>query len=90
MALASGVQSSPGGGSSDDLFAIPIFPLNAISKKQSCVSHSTPEAEIVAADLAIRTEGLPARTTYLSVSICLIMLLLILNDNNTNNNNTES
>ena len=35
-------------------------PLNAISKKQSCVSHSTPEAEIVAADLAIRTEGLPA------------------------------
>ena len=34
--------------------------MNAISKKQSCVSHSTPEAEIVAADLAIRTEGLPA------------------------------
>ena len=27
-----------------------FFPLNAISKKQSCVSHSTPEAEIVAAD----------------------------------------
>ena len=37
-----------------------FFPLNAISKKQSCVSHSAPEAEIVAADLAIRTEGLPA------------------------------
>ena len=37
-----------------------FFPLNAISKKQSCVPHSTPEAEIVAADLAIRTEGLPA------------------------------
>ena len=37
-----------------------FFPLNAISKKQSCVSHSTPEAEIVAADLAIRIEGLPA------------------------------
>ena len=37
-----------------------FFPLNAISKKQPCVSHSTPEAEIVAADLAIRTEGLPA------------------------------
>ena len=34
--------------------------LNAISEKQSCVSRSTPEAEIVAADLAIRTEGLPA------------------------------
>ena len=37
-----------------------FFPLSAISKKQPCVSHSTPEAEIVAADLAIRTEGLPA------------------------------
>ena len=37
-----------------------FFPLNAISKKQSCVLHSTPEAEIVAADLVIRTEGLPA------------------------------
>ena len=36
------------------------FPLSGQSKKQSCVSHSTPEAEIVAADLAIRTEGLPA------------------------------
>ena len=34
--------------------------MNAIRKKQSCVSHSTPEAEIVAADLAIRTEALPA------------------------------
>ena len=37
-----------------------FFPLNAVSKAQSCVSRSTPEAEIVAADLAIRTEGLPA------------------------------
>ena len=37
-----------------------FFPLNAIRKKPSCVSHSTPESEIVAADLAIRTEGLPA------------------------------
>ena len=37
-----------------------FLPLNAISKKHSCVSHSTPEAETVAADLAIRTEGLPA------------------------------
>ena len=35
-------------------------PLDVISKKQSCASHSTPEAEIVATDLAIRTEGLPA------------------------------
>ena len=31
-----------------------------MSKKQSCVSHSTPEAEIVAADMVIRVIGLPA------------------------------
>ena len=37
-----------------------FFPLKAVSKKQSCVSHSTPEAEIVGANLAIRAEGLPA------------------------------
>ena len=36
------------------------FMLAAISKKQSCISHSTPEAEIVAADFALRTEGIPA------------------------------
>ena len=36
------------------------MPLAAISKKQTCVSHSTPEAELVAADLALRAEGLPA------------------------------
>ena len=36
-----------------------FFPLTAISKRQSCVSHSTPEAEIVAADHAIRSTGLP-------------------------------
>ena len=30
------------------------------SKKQTAVSHSTPEAELVAADHAIRTEGIPA------------------------------
>ena len=34
-----------------------FFPLSACSKKQSCVSHSTPEAELVAANLAVRTEG---------------------------------
>jgi len=34
--------------------------LQGISKRQSCVSHSTPEAELVAADFAIRTEALPA------------------------------
>ena len=37
-----------------------VFPLAGQSKKQGCVSHSTPEAEIVAADHAMRTSGLPS------------------------------
>ena len=37
-----------------------FFPLGAHSRKQTCVSHSTPEAELVAADAALRLEGLPA------------------------------
>ena len=37
------------------------FPINGISKKQDCISHSTPEAEIVAAAFAIRKEGLPSQ-----------------------------
>ena len=36
------------------------FPLAGLSKQQGCVSHSTPEAEIVSADTAVRTIGLPA------------------------------
>ena len=36
------------------------FPIMSGSKKQGCVSHSTTEAEIVAADVAFRTAGLPA------------------------------
>ena len=36
------------------------FPLAGASKRQTCVSHSTPEAEITAADFAIRTSGVPA------------------------------
>ena len=36
------------------------FPFTAASKKQTCVSHSTPEAEVVAADHAVRAEGIPA------------------------------
>ena len=35
------------------------FPLAGQSKKQTCVSHSTPEAEVVAADHGMRTYGLP-------------------------------
>ena len=37
-----------------------FFPLVAQSKKQTAVSHITVEAEIVAADHALRTSGLPA------------------------------
>ena len=37
-----------------------VWPLNGQSKKQGCVSHSTPEAELVAADHAVRTVGIPA------------------------------
>ena len=36
-----------------------FYPLTASSKKQTAVSHSTPEAEIVAADAALRTLGFP-------------------------------
>ena len=37
-----------------------FFPLSGQSKKQTALSHSSVEAEIVAADHAIRTSGLPA------------------------------
>ena len=37
-----------------------FYPLNGVSKKQTCVSHSTPEAEFVAANAAVRLEGKPA------------------------------
>ena len=36
-----------------------FFPLSGKGVKQTCVSHSTPEAEIVAADEAVRASGLP-------------------------------
>jgi hypothetical protein len=36
------------------------FPIAGQSKRQSCVSHSTPEAEIASADYALRLCGLPA------------------------------
>ncbi|MFM7983728.1 MAG: hypothetical protein ACKPKO_30835, partial [Candidatus Fonsibacter sp.] len=40
------------------------FPISAGSKRQSCVSHSTPEAEIVAADFRLRTDGLPSLSLW--------------------------
>ena len=36
------------------------YPITGQSKKQGCQSHSTPEAEIVAAEHTLRTVGLPA------------------------------
>ena len=36
------------------------WPIAGQSKKQGCVSHSTPEAELVSADHAVRTYGTPA------------------------------
>ena len=40
------------------------FPITRISKRQGCVSHSTPEAEMVALNLAMRTVGLPYQTLW--------------------------
>ena len=40
------------------------FPLAGGSKRQGCVSHSAPEAEIVAADTALRTLGIPALSLW--------------------------
>ena len=37
-----------------------FIPISALSKKQTCVSHSTPEAELVAVDTSFRNEGIPA------------------------------
>ena len=37
-----------------------VFPLTASSKRPSCAAHSTPEAEIVAANAAVRLIGLPS------------------------------
>ena len=37
-----------------------MFPLHAMSKKQGSVAHCTPEAEIVAANTAVRSVGIPA------------------------------
>jgi len=44
------------------------FPLAGGSKRQGCVSHSTPEAEIVAADVTLRTMGLPSISIWETIT----------------------
>ena len=41
-----------------------FMPLAAKTRKQNCVSHSTPEAEIVSITLAMRTVGVPALSIW--------------------------
>ena len=41
-----------------------FVPITAVCKKQTCVSHSSTESEIVAAELTVRTEGLQALTFW--------------------------
>lgn len=40
------------------------FPINGQSKRQDCVSDSAPEADIVAADVAICPEGILALDSW--------------------------
>ena len=53
------------------------FPFTGMSKKQTAVSHSTPEAEIIAAALAIRSEAMPLMDVFdvilnRSVALCFL------------------
>jgi hypothetical protein len=54
--------------------------LNAVSKRQTVVSHSTPEAEIVAADCAMRQEGMPT-LALLSAIVGREVTLSMMEDN---------
>jgi hypothetical protein len=56
------------------------FPIAGHSKRQTCVSHSTPEAEIVAADAAVRTCGIPALILW-TVILPLIVTIYFHEDN---------
>ena len=40
------------------------WPVAGISKRQGCVSHSTPEAEIVACAFALRNTGIPSKPLW--------------------------
>ena len=45
-----------------------FFPLNAVCKKQTVVSHSSTESEIVALDSSLRLEGLPLLSFWEAVT----------------------
>jgi len=57
-----------------------FFPLSAMSKRQTCVSHSTPEAELVAADAGVRREGIPALAMW-EVLLGKKMKVIFMEDN---------
>ena len=57
-----------------------FFPIQAISKKQGCVAYSTPEAELVAANAALRMVGLPALDFW--ETVLGRKVLMILNEDN--------
>ena len=62
------------------------FPISGLSQKQTAVSHSTTEAEIIAAALAIRKEGVPNLLTLefiLGRSQSDSLMLEFLEDNQT-------
>ena len=53
-----------------------FFPMGWASKKQTCASHSSVEAEIVAADLALRLEGIPALDLWSLILGCAPRLVV--------------
>ena len=44
-------------------------PINWLCKKQTAVSHSTSESEVIALDAGVRMEGLPALLLWDLVSV---------------------
>lgn len=45
------------------------FPLNAFVRKQTAISASSTEAEVIAANQALRAEGLPALSLFCKMSM---------------------
>ena len=66
-----------------------FFPLNGLSTKQTAQSHSTPEAEIIAADDGLRKEGYPAVDLW-SVILGRDPALVLHEDNESAQKNIQS